>query len=97
MHRTGVDGSLVPSRDCVRPRELLGETSSIRITEGLVSPCAPVGVRLRSLFIPNGRGKVNPSLVGVPALLPLMVSETEEFDCFLASRFDYDSTLVGSE
>lgn len=41
MHRTGVDGSLVPSRDCVRPREELaeGETSSIRTIEGLASPC----------------------------------------------------------
>lgn len=72
IHRTGDAGSTVPSRDCVRPRELLGETSSTRTREGPASADPLVGVRLRSL-IPKGRGKLNPSLVGVPALLPLMV------------------------
>mmetsp|Transcript_58109 Transcript_58109/g.114345 ORF Transcript_58109/g.114345 Transcript_58109/m.114345 type:complete len:109 (+) Transcript_58109:1705-2031(+) len=71
MQRTGVANSIVPSRDKVRPRALMGDTSSTRTNDGLASPCAAVGVRLRSL-VPNGRDKLKPSLVGVPALLPFM-------------------------
>lgn len=76
MQRTGVVGSTVPSLESVRPRVLRGETSSTRMNEGLASPCAAVGVRLRSL-VPNGRGKLKPSFVGVPALLPLIVLVAE--------------------
>lgn len=72
MQRAGIVGSLVPSRECERPREPAGETSSTRTSDGDTSPCAPVGVRFRS-FIPNGRGRLNPSLEEPLLLFPFMM------------------------
>jgi len=73
MQRTGVPTSVVPSRDCDRPRPLAGETSSTLTCGGLAaSPCIPVDVPARTILDPNGRPKLKPSLVGVPALCPLI-------------------------
>ena len=87
MQRTGVPTSVLPSRDCDRPRALAGETSSALPCEGLAaSPCIPVDVPARTMLDPNGRPRLKPSLVGVPALCPLISviqnSETESSSSF---------------
>ena len=73
MQRTGIPISVIPSRDCDRPRALAGEMSSTLACGGLAaSPYTPVDVPARTILDPNGRPKLKPSLVGVPGLCPLM-------------------------